>query len=535
VLDMTLESRPEWIEFLRRPRPATIAQLFADDAKRAERFSGRVGDLFVDLSKHRWDDDTKATLVSLAEAIGVSSSRDRLFAGARLNESEDRAVGHLALRVPDGEPALVDGQDVSGELARERGRVARFAIDVREGRIVSATGETFTDVINIGIGGSDLGPAMAHRALRAHRSGGVRAHFVSNVDPAASAELWRTLDPRRTLVVVSSKTMTTTETLANLRAARHWLGTALGDRELDHVVAVTARPDVARQMGIAAERIFPFWEWVGGRYSLASSIGLSLVLAIGPEAFDEMRGGMRLVDEHVRDAPAEHDLPLLMALLGVMYANRDGAETKVIVPYSFDLARFPAYVQQLDMESNGKSVTSDGRPVAGSTGPIVWGEPGTDAQHAFFQLLHQGTRLVPVDFIGFATPADPGDLVGDDDRHRRLLDNLLAQSRALAFGRPADETSRLANAEHRTFPGDRPNTVILAPRLTPSVLGQLVALYEWVVFFQGCLWGVDSFDQWGVELGKVMAEELAEPTIDDRSDTDASTRQLRNQLQQWAT
>ena len=523
---MSLESRPEWIEFLRRPRPATIEQLFADDPQRAEKFSLRIGDLFVDLAKHRWDDATKAALLAVAEASGVRESRDRLFDGERLNVSEDRAVGHLALRAPDGRPALVDGRDVSAEVARVRDLVARFATDVRDGRVLSATGETFTDVVSIGIGGSDLGPAMAHRALRAHRRNGPRVHFVSNVDPAASADVFASLDPRRTLVVVSSKTMTTTETLANLRAARHWLGGALGDRALEHVVAVTARPDVARQMGIAAERIFPFWEWVGGRYSLASSIGLSLVLAIGPTAFDELRAGMRRIDEHVRDAADADDVPLLMALLGVMYANRDGAETKAIVPYSFDLARFPAYVQQLDMESNGKSVTSDGRPVEGSTGPIVWGEPGTDAQHAFFQLLHQGTHLVPVDFIGFAAPADPTDLVGDDDRHERLLDNLLAQSRALAFGRSAEETARLSHAEHRSFPGDRPNTVILAPRLTPSILGQLIALYEWVVFFQGCLWGVDSFDQWGVELGKTMAEES--------STADGSTRLLRNQLRQWA-
>jgi glucose-6-phosphate isomerase len=524
---MSLASRPEWIEFLRQPSPPSITRLFTDDPTRAETFSGRVGDLLVDLAKHRWDEATKSALLAVAEASGVRESRDRLFRGERLNVSEDRAVGHLALRVPDGEPALVDGHDVSADVARVRNMVARFATDVREGRIVSATGETFTDVVNIGIGGSDIGPAMACRALRAHRRGGPRVHFVSNVDPAASAELFVSLDPRRTLVVVSSKTMTTSETLANLRAMREWLSRSLGDRAVEHLVAVTAHPDAARRLGVADDRIFPFGEWVGGRYSLASSIGLSLVLAIGPSAFDEMRAGMRAVDEHVRDVPLDENLPLLMALLGVMYVNRDGAETKAIVPYSFDLARFPAYVQQLDMESNGKSVTSDGRPVSGPTGPIVWGEPGTDAQHAFFQLLHQGTHLVPVDFIGFAMPADPSDLVGDDDRHRRLLDNLLAQSRALAFGRPADETARLPHAEHRSFPGDRPNTVILAPRLTPSVLGQLIALYEWVVFFQGRLWDVDSFDQWGVELGKTMADE--------RVSSDGSTRLLRNQLQQWAT
>ena len=534
---MTLASRPEWAQFVGMPTPPSIERLFAEDATRAERFSGRVGDLFVDLSKHRWDDATREALIALAEVVGVRSSRDRLFAGERLNVSEDRPVGHLALRAPLGEPTPVDGRDVNGEVARVRERVALFANDVRDGRIVSVTGERFTDVVNIGIGGSDLGPAMAHRALRAHRTGGIRAHFVSNVDPAASAEVWATLDPRRTLVVVSSKTMTTSETLANARAAREWSSRVLGDRWSEHLVAVTADVEAARRLGVADDRIFPFWEWVGGRYSLASSIGLSLVLAIGPTAFDEMRVGMRRVDEHVRDVPLAENVPLLMALLGLMYTNRDGAETKAIVPYSFDLARFPAYVQQLDMESNGKSVTNDGRPVSGPTGPIVWGEPGTDAQHAFFQLLHQGTHLVPVDFIGFANPADPNDLVGDDDRHRRLLDNLLAQSRALAFGRPDVETARLPHAEHRSFPGNRPNTVILAPRLTPSVLGQLVALYEWVVFFQGCLWDVDSFDQWGVELGKAMAESLAAGTsmAEAGSDVDPSTRRLREQLRRWAT
>ena len=427
---MTLASRPEWAEFLRLPTPPSIERLFADDPTRAERFSGRVGDLFVDLSKHRWDDETRRALLAVAEAVGVRSSRDRLFAGERLNTSEDRAVGHLALRTPLGEPALVDGHDMSDEVARVRERVARFATDVRDGRIVSVTGERFTDVVNIGIGGSDLGPAMAHRALRVHRTGGVRAHFVSNVDPAASAEIWASLDPRHTLVVVSSKTMTTSETLANTRAAREWSSRVLGDRWGEHLVAVTADVEAARRLGVTDDRIFPFWEWVGGRYSLASSIGLSLVLTIGAAAFDEMRDGMRRIDEHVRDVPLGENVPLLMALLGVMYANRDGAETKAIVPYSFDLARFPAYVQQLDMESNGKSVTSDGRPVDGSTGPIVWGEPGTDAQHAFFQLLHQGTHLVPVDFIGFGAPADPNDLIGDDDRHQRLVDKLLAHSRA---------------------------------------------------------------------------------------------------------
>lgn len=528
VLGMGLESRPEWEQVRRCASPASIADLFTADADRADRFSFAVGDLHVDLSKHLWNDDIRAALLAVAGAVDVLAARDRLFAGERLNGSENRPVGHLAMRVGPGDVALVDGLDVTDLVNHDRDRVRRFATGIRNGSIASATGEIFSDVVNIGIGGSDLGPAMAHRALRAHSSGGPRLHFVSNVDPAASAELWRSLDARRTLVVVSSKTMTTSETRANAAAARRWLESSLGDRALEHLVAVTADAHAARALGIADERIFTFAEWVGGRYSLASAIGLTLEIALGSEAIDQLRSGMRTVDEHVRTAAMSDDAPLLMALLGVLYTNLHRAETKAIVPYSSDLARFPAYVQQLDMESNGKSVDVDGRPVGGPTGPVVWGEPGTDAQHAFFQLLHQGTHLVPVDFIGFARPASDDDLLGDDDdRHEQLLDNLLAQSRALAFGRPASQTERLENAAHRSFPGGRPNTVILAPRLTPSVLGQLIALYEWVVFFQGVLWGVNSFDQWGVELGKAMAT--------DRSGADASTERLRSQLRRWAT
>ena len=501
--------------------------MFAADPERAGRFSFEVGDLFVDLSKHRWDDELRDDLLAVARAAGVLEARDRLFVGDRLNVSEDRAVGHLALRSPVGEVALVDGADVSTDVAREHERMARFVDAVADGTIESPAGLAFTDVVNIGIGGSDLGPAMAQRALRAHRRGRPKVHFVSNVDPAATAEVMARLDPRRTLVIVSSKTMTTAETLANLAAFERWLEPVSGSRFAEHLVAVTVDVEAARRLGIGDDRIFPFWEWVGGRYSLASSIGLSLAMAVGNTAFAELRTGMRLVDEHVRDSAIDRNVPLLAALLGILYANRDGAETKAIVPYSHDLDRFVDYVQQLDMESNGKSVDRSGHPLTVSSGPIVWGQPGTDAQHAFFQLLHQGTRLVPVDFIGFANPSADSDLVGDDDRHERLLDNLLAQSRALAFGRPAEETARLPHAEHREFPGDRPNTVILAPRLTPSTLGQLIAFYEWIVFFQGWIWGVDSFDQWGVELGKHMANE--------RSSTDPSTELLRERLRRLAT
>lgn len=525
---MSLESVPEWSTILgRSPRPS-ITEMFTADPSRAARLSFEVGDLFVDLSKHRWDVALLDDLVAVARATGADEARDRLLVGERLNLSEDRAVGHLALRVPRGETAVVDGVDVSRDLASERDRMARFVDGVLDGDVVSSSGESFTDVVNLGIGGSDLGPAMAYRALRAHRTDCVRVHFVSNVDPAATADVVRSLDPRRTLVIVASKTMTTSETVANLAALERWLQPIVGDRVAEHLVAVTADADAARRLGVADDRVFPFEEWVGGRYSLGSSIGLSLALAIGNEAFEELRSGMRVVDEHVRDADLEKNVPLLMALLGILYANRDGAETKAIVPYADDLERFVDYVQQLDMESNGKSVDRFGSPVAGTTGPIVWGRPGTDAQHAFFQLLHQGTRLVPVDFIGFArAAADTDGVDADDDRQQRLLDNLLAQSRALAFGRPAEETARLPRAEHRAFPGNRPNTVILAPRLTPSVLGQLIALYEWVVFFQGWIWGIDSFDQWGVELGKEMAREDL--------DADPSTTLLRERLRRWTT
>jgi glucose-6-phosphate isomerase len=521
---MSLDAMPEWERLLARPDRPSIESMFAADPDRATRFSFDMGDLFVDLSKHRWDDELRDDLLAVARAAGVLEARDRLFVGDRLNVSEDRPVGHLALRTPRGDAAIVDGVDVSTDVEREQERLARFVEAVGDRTVVSPAGLAFTDVVNLGIGGSDLGPAMAHRALRAHRRDRPRVHFVSNVDPAATAEVMADLDPRRTLVIVSSKTMTTVETLANLAAFERWLEPAAGSRIAEHLVAVTADVEAARRLGIPDERIFPFWEWVGGRYSLASSIGLSLALAIGNSAFAELRAGMRLVDEHVRDAAIERNVPLLAALIGILYANRDGAETKAIVPYAHDLDFFVAYVQQLDMESNGKSVDRSGVPVTTSTGPIVWGQPGTDAQHAFFQLLHQGTRLVPVDFIGFASPAAESDLVGDDDRQQRLLDNLLAQSRALAFGRSSEETARLPRAEHRGFSGDRPNTVILAPRLTPSTLGQLIAFYEWVVFFQGWIWGIDSFDQWGVELGKQMASE--------RSRTDASTELLRERLRQ---
>ncbi len=524
---MSLAEMHEWVKVLGRNVRPSIGSMFATDPGRADRFSFEVGDLFVDLSKHRWDDELCDDLVAVARVAGVLEARDRLFVGERLNVSEDRPVGHLALRSPRGEATFVDGVDVSADVLREQERIAQFVDAVTDGTIVSPAGLAYTDVVNIGIGGSDLGPAMAHRALRVYRRDRPQVHFVSNVDPAATAEVMARLDPRRTLVIVSSKTMTTAETLANLAAFERWIEPVSGSRFVEHLVAVTVDIDAARRLGIGDDRIFPFWEWVGGRYSLASSIGLSLAMAVGNQAVAELRAGMRLVDEHVRDAAIERNVPLLVALLGILYANRDGAETKAIVPYAHDLDLFVAYVQQLDMESNGKSVDRSGVPVTTSTGPIVWGQPGTDAQHAFFQLLHQGTRLVPVDFIGFATPAAESDLVGDDDRHQRLLDNLLAQSRALAFGRPSEETARLPHAEHREFPGDRPNTVILAPRLTPSTLGQLIAFYEWVVFFQGWIWGVDSFDQWGVELGKLMASE--------RSSTDASTELLRERLRRPAT
>ena len=494
------------------PRPAHLRTLFADDPGRAQRYVVDVADLRIDYSKHRIDDTVLAGLVSLAERSGVAARRDAMFAGEHVNVTEDRAVMHVALRAPAGSVMTVDGADVVGDVHEVLDQMSAFADRVR-------ADDRITHVVNIGIGGSDLGPAMVYRALDAYRHERIRCSFVSNVDGADIAGVLAGSDPASTLFVVASKTFGTIETLTNARTARTWLVDALGeDAVRDHFVAVSTNAERVAEFGIDTANMFGFWDWVGGRYSVDSAIGLSVMIAIGPDRFRDFLHGFHLVDEHFRTAPFADNAPVILAMLGVWYSNGFGFDTKAVLPYAEELGRFPAYLQQLDMESNGKSVRLDGTPVTGATGPIVWGEPGTNGQHAFYQLLHQGTRIVPVDFIGFATPHHP-----HREHHDLLMANLFAQSEALAFGRDASP-----GEPYRQFDGDRPNTVILAEQLTPSVLGQLIALYEHIVHVQGTIWGVNSYDQWGVELGKELANQITpeltgEP---DPSAHDAATNAL---------
>lgn len=486
-----IAATPEWAALLARPLPPTLAELFGADPDRADRYAFDAADLRVDLSKTHLDDGTLAALLDVARAAGVTERRDAMFAGDRINVTEDRAVLHVALRAARGTVIEVDGADVVEGVHEVLDAMAAFADRVR-------ADERFTDVVNIGIGGSDLGPAMAARALAAFVHPRLRLHYVSNVDGADLHETLRRLDPASTLFIVASKTFTTLETITNATTARDWLVEALGESAVrDHFVAVSTNAEAVAAFGIDTDAMFGFWDWVGGRYSVASAIGLSLMIGIGPDGFAELLAGMRAVDEHFCAAPLEQNVPVLLAMLGVWYAEVHGYDTKAVLPYAHELARFPAYLQQLDMESNGKSVRLDGRPVGTGTGPIVWGEPGTNGQHAFYQLLHQGTRIVPVDFIGVARPNHPY-----RHHHDLLVANLFAQAEALAFGRSNPEQP------HRDFPGDRPSTMILLEQLTPSTLGQLIALYEHIVFVQGAVWGINSFDQWGVELGKELANRL---------------------------
>ncbi|HSJ91470.1 MAG TPA: glucose-6-phosphate isomerase [Ilumatobacter sp.] len=469
----------------------TLSDLFDSDPGRAERYVVTAGELRIDYSKHPVTDELLADLLDRARAADVEGRRDAMFAGERINVTEDRAVLHVALRAPRGAVIEVDGGNVVPEVHAVLESMAAFADRVR-------ADDKITDVVNIGIGGSDLGPAMAAQALATFGHPRLTTHFVSNVDGADVHATLRRLDPASTLFVVASKTFGTIETLTNARTARAWLVDALGEAAVaDHFVAVSTNAERVAEFGIDTDNMFGFWDWVGGRYSVDSAIGLSLMIQIGPEAFREFLDGFHTLDEHFRTAPLGHNAPVLLAMIGIHHADDLGRSTKAVLPYAQALARFPAYLQQLDMESNGKQVRLDGSPVEGDTGPIVWGEPGTNGQHAFYQLLHQGTRVVPVDFIGFATPNHPY-----RNHHDLLMSNLFAQAEALAFGR--------ANTEepHRHFPGDRPSTMILADRLTPSVLGQLIALYEHIVFVQGTVWGINSFDQWGVELGKELADRI---------------------------
>jgi len=506
-----------------------LRQLFEDDPARGEELVLEAGDLYVDWSKHRVTRDTLPLLAALARAADVEGLRDAMFAGEHINVTEDRAVLHTALRAPVGEVIEDRGHDVVPDVHEVLDRMGRFADEVRSGTRTGATGQRLVNVVNIGIGGSDLGPAMAAIALDAFLDRDLDLRFVSNVDGGDLHRELRGLDPAETLVIVASKTFTTLETMTNARAARSWLVDALGEDAVQHhFAALSTNAEEVAAFGIDAENVFGFWDWVGGRYSLDAAIGLSLMIGIGPEAFGELLAGFRTIDEHFRTAPIEENVPMLLGLLGIWYSNFWGAETHAVLPYSQDLARFPAYLQQLDMESNGKSVTRSGEAVGWDTGPVVWGEPGTNGQHAFYQLLHQGTRLVPADLLGFHRSNYP-----HPDQHELLMANLFAQSEALAFGRSAAEVRAAgvddAQVPHRTFAGNRPTTTILADQLTPSVLGQLVALYEHKVFTQGAVWDVNSFDQWGVELGKSLAQAII-PELEDGDEPDLGHDSSTNAL-----
>ncbi|MFI7689444.1 glucose-6-phosphate isomerase [Nonomuraea sp. NPDC049655] len=506
-----------------------LRELFAEDPGRAGRMTVSAGDLYLDYAKHRATQETIDLLVALAERAGLRERIAAMFGGEHINVSEDRAVLHVALRMRENAELVVDGQDVVADVHAVLDKMSAFADRVRSKEWKGATGQPIRTVVNIGIGGSDLGPAMAYEALRDYVDAGVEARFVSNIDPADILGNLRDLDPATTLFVVASKTFTTLETLTNARVARSWLVGALGeDAVAKHFVAVSTNAGKVAEFGIDTDNMFGFWDWVGGRYSFDGAIGLSLMIAVGPDRFREMLSGFHSMDQHFRTAPFNANMPVLMALLGIWYTDFFGAETRAVLPYSQRLHRFPAYLQQLTMESNGKSVRADGSPVTVPTGEIFWGEPGTNGQHAFYQLLHQGTRLVPADFIGFAEPFEDR-----EGMHDQLTANLLAQTSALAFGKTAEEIAGEGTppeiVPHKVMPGNRPTSTILATKLTPSTLGQLVALYEHIVFVEGTIWGVDSFDQWGVELGKKMALDVAPAlTSDEPPQTfpDSSTEQL---------
>ncbi|MFJ4803707.1 glucose-6-phosphate isomerase [Streptomyces murinus] len=528
--------RPEWTALAdhRAEGPLHLRELFASDPGRAERYVVRVGDLHIDYSKQLITDETLALLQELATATDVFGLRDAMFRGERINITEDRAVLHTALRAPRDAVIEVDGENVVPQVHAVLDKMSDFAQRVRSGAWTGHTGRRIRNVVNIGIGGSDLGPAMAYEALRSFADRDLTVRFVSNVDGADLHEATRDLDPAETLFIVASKTFTTIETITNATSARSWLLEAFeGDEKAvaKHFVALSTNSGKVTEFGIDPDNMFEFWDWVGGRYSYDSAIGLSLMIAIGPDRFREMLDGFHLVDEHFRTAPAETNAPLLLGLLGIWYGNFHDAQSHAVLPYSHYLSKFTAYLQQLDMESNGKSVDRHGRRVEWQTGPVVWGTPGTNGQHAYYQLIHQGTKLIPADFIGFARPV--GELSPElTAQHDLLMANFFAQTQALAFGKSAEEVRAEGVPEeqvaHRTFHGDHPTTTILAAELTPSVLGQLIALYEHKVFVQGAVWNIDSFDQWGVELGKVLAKRV-EPALTKGADVpglDPSTTAL---------
>lgn len=524
---------------------ANLRTWFEQDAQRASRLSFTAADLHVDLSKNLITDETLDLLIKLAGEVNFEDRRAAMFAGEHINTTEDRAVLHTALRRPaDAQPPLiVDGQNVDEDVHEVLAKVYDFADRVRSGEWTGITGQQIETVVNIGIGGSDLGPVMVYEALKPYAQPGLTARFISNIDPTDAAETVADLDPETTLFIVASKTFGTLETLTNARVCREWLLTNLreagaleGKDEKDavaaHFVAVSTALDKVADFGIDPENAFGFWNWVGGRYSVDSAIGTPLAIVLGPDVFEQFLAGFHAMDEHFRTAPLAENVPALMGLLNIWNVNFLGAETHAVLPYDQYLHRFPAYLQQLTMESNGKSVRADGTPVTTETGEVFWGEPGTNGQHAFYQLIHQGTRLIPADFIAFANPVHPTK-DGEQDVHELFLANFFAQTKALAFGKTADEVRAEGTAEEivpaRVFSGDRPTTSIMASQLTPSVLGQLIALYEHITFVQGVVWGIDSFDQWGVELGKQLALQLAPAVSGDRevlAQQDSSTQSL---------
>jgi len=524
----------------KRIQATTLRALFASDPDRAQRFQVEGAGIWMDYSKNLIDEEVIEHLLQLADETKVLERRDQMFRGEKINNSENRSVLHVALRMPRSQQLLVDGVDVVAEVHDTLDRMGAFTDQVRDGRWVGASGKRITDVVNIGIGGSYLGPEMASLALRRSISAPIRAHFIANVDGTDTEKITTTLDPETTLFIVASKTFTTLETMTNAKMARAWIAQTLGeDAVAKHFVAVSTNHEGVKEFGISESAMFGFWDWVGGRYSMDSAIGLSTMLLIGSDGFAEMLAGFHEVDQHFCAAAPRENLPLLLGLLRIWYGDFLGAQTIGVMPYSSDMARFPAYLQQLQMESNGKRVDRSGKSVDYQTGAIFWGEPGTDGQHSFYQLLHQGTKLIPIDFIGFLRP-----LSNYKDSHDLLMANLIAQSQALAFGRNAEEVAASGveawQVPFRTYPGNRPSTMFLVDELTPKSLGSLVALYEHDVFTQGAVWGIDSFDQWGVELGKAMANSVTAPLTDDTipleydPSTNAAIERYRAARKLWA-
>jgi glucose-6-phosphate isomerase len=538
-----LTQRPAWAALWRHHGEiagAHLRELFAADAERGERLTAEACGIYLDYSKNRITDETLRLLVQLGVESGLRERIDAMFAGEKINVTEDRAVLHVALRAPKGANIEVDGLNVVPNVHEVLGRMAEFATSVRDGKWLGHTGRPIRNVVNIGIGGSDLGPVMAYEALRHYSARELTFRFVSNVDGTDFAEATRDLDPAETLFIVSSKTFTTLETMTNAATARAWLLAALEDRSAiaKHFVAVSTNADAVTEFGIDVMNMFGFWDWVGGRYSMDSAIGLSTMIAIGADAFGELLAGFHEMDEHFRTAPFEQNLPVLLGLLTVWYADFFGAQTQAVLPYDQYLKRFPAYLQQLTMESNGKHVTLTGETVDYPTGPVYWGEPGTNGQHSFYQLIHQGTELIPADFIGFTHSLNPVRAAEGRSHHDLLTANVFAQGEALAFGKTAEQVRAEGTDDwlvpHRVFEGNRPSNTLLVERLTPHMLGALVALYEHSVFTQGTIWSVNSFDQWGVELGKVLAKRVAdelsvpdEPQLQHDSSTNALIRRYR--------